>query len=239
MATLQDVMAQLQLAGTAQNCKVYARHGAAEPMFGVSYSELGRIGKPLVQDHSLAAELWETGNHDARVLALRIADAAEMTKTRARRWLRDVENYILAEALGGLLAQSPHARGLSDEWRDSPQEWPASVGWFIVACTAEQSDVWSAGELRDLVAQIESELSDRPNRVRHEMNGVLIAIGLRDENLRRQVVEVGGRIGPVLVDHGETGCKTPDIAPYIDRTVAHRRKVAARRAAKAASKANA
>ncbi|WP_423918108.1 DNA alkylation repair protein [Candidatus Poriferisodalis sp.] len=239
MSTLQDVMARLQLAGTAQNRKVYARHGAAEPMFGVSYSELGRIGKPLMKDHSLAAELWETGNHDARVLALRIADAAEMTKTRARRWLRDVDNYILAEALGGLLAQSPHARELSDEWRDSPQEWPASVGWFIVACTAEQSDVWSAGELRDLVVQIESEISKRPNRVRHEMNGVLIAIALRDENLRRYVIDLDSRIGPVLVDHGETGCKTPDIAPYIERTIAHRASVAARRAAKARSKARA
>ncbi len=237
MSRLQDVMAQLQLAGTAQNRKVYARHGAAEPMFGVSYKDLGRIAKPLTTDHALAAELWDSGNHDARVLALRVADAAAMTKTRARRWLRDVDNYILAEALGGKLAESPHARDLSNEWRDSPAEWPASVGWFIVACTAEQADVWSASELRGLVAQIDEEIAERPNRVRHEMNGVLIAIGLRDESLRRSVLELDARIGPIEVDHGETGCKTPAIAPYIDRTLAHREQMAARRAAKAAAKA--
>lgn len=239
MSTLQDVMAQLQLAGTAQNRKVYARHGAAEPMFGVSYKDLGRIAKPLKTDHGLAADLWDTGNHDARVLALRIADASAMTKTRARRWLRDVDNYILAEALGGKLSESPHARGLSDEWRDSPREWPASVGWFIVACTAEQADMWSTSELRDLVTQIDTEIAERPNRVRHEMNGVLIAIGLRDESLRRLVLELDARIGPVEVDHGETGCKTPAIAPYIDRTLEHRKKMAVRRAAKAAAKAGA
>ena len=237
MTTVRDVIAQLQHAGTAQNRKVYARHGAAEPMFGVSYKDLGRIAKPLKTDHSLAADLWDSGNHDARVLALRVADASAMTKTRARRWLRDVDNYILAEGLGGLLAQSPHARELSDEWRDSPREWPASVGWFIVTCTAEQSEVWSAGELRDLVAQIETEIAERPNRVRHEMNGALIAIGLRDENLRAMVLKTAGRISPVQVDHGETGCKTPDIAPYIDRTLAHRAEMAARRAAKARQKA--
>ena len=237
MSTLQDVMAQLQLAGTAQNRKVYARHGAAAPMFGVSYKDLGRIAKPLGTDQSLAADLWDSGNHDARVLALRIADATAMTKTRARRWLRDVDNYILAEALGGLLAQSPHARGLSDEWRDSPREWPASVGWFIVTCTAEQTDVWSTSELRDFVKQIELEIDGRPNRVRHEMNGVLIAIALRDDNLRRSVLKVDSRIGPIVVDHGETGCKTPAIAPYIDRTLTHRRKMAERRAQQAAAKA--
>ena len=110
MSTLAEVMAELELAGTAQNRKVYARHGAAEPMFGVSYKELGRIAKPLRTDHALAAGLWDSGNHDARVLALRVADAAAVSKTRARRWLRDVDNYILAEALGGMLAQSPLAR---------------------------------------------------------------------------------------------------------------------------------
>ena len=239
MSKLPDVMAALEAAGTAQNRKVYARHGAAEPMFGVSYKDLGRIAKPLKTDHTLAADLWDTGNHDARVLALRVADTAAITKTLARRWLRDVDNYILAEALGGLLAQSPHARALSDDWRDSPSEWPASVGWFIVACTAEQADVWTAGALRSLVDQIDAEIAGRPNRVRHEMNGVLIAIGLRDESLRRSVLELDARIGPVQVDHGETGCKTPAIAPYIDRTLAHRQKMAARRAAKAAARAGA
>ena len=239
MSTLQDVMAALEAAGTAQNRKVYARHGAAEPMFGVSYKDLGRIAKPLKTDHSLAADLWESGNHDARVLALRVADTAAITKTLARRWLRDVDNYILAEALGGLLAQSPHARALSDDWRDSPSEWPASVAWFIVACTAEQTDVWTAGELRSLVDQIDAEIAERPNRVRHEMNGALIAIGLSDEQLRRAVLALDARIGPVQVDHGETGCKTPAVAPYIERTLAHRQKMAARRAAKAATKVGA
>ncbi|MCY3893258.1 MAG: DNA alkylation repair protein [Acidimicrobiaceae bacterium] len=239
MSTLQDVMVQLRSAGTEQNRKVYARHGAAEPMFGVSYKDLGRIAKPLRTDHALAGDLWDSGNHDARVLALRVADASAMTKTRARRWLRDVDNYILAEALGGLLAQTRQARELSNEWRDSPSEWPASVGWFLVACTAEQRDIWSADELRTLMGQICAEIAERPNRVRHEMNAVLIAIGLRDGNLRRSVLKLAADIGPIQVDHGETGCKTPAIAPYIDRTLAHREKMAARRAAKAAANAKA
>ena len=34
------------------------------------------------------------------------------------------------------------------------------------------------------------------------------------------------RIGTVEVDHGETGCKTPDAEPYIKKTLAHRKKKA-------------
>ncbi|MXW98448.1 MAG: DNA alkylation repair protein [Acidimicrobiaceae bacterium] len=232
MAQLSEVMAALEAAGTAQNRKVYARHGAAEPMFGISYAELGRIAKSIKTDQALARQLWDTGYHDARVLALRVADPSALDESLARRWLQDVDNYILAEGLGGLCAQTPHARTLSDAWRDDPGEWPASVGWFIVTCTAEDPGIWSVAELRALVRQVEAEIGGRPNRVRHEMNGALIVIALRDGNLRRSVLAAAARIGPVQVDHGQTGCKTPEVAPYVERTLAHRAAKAARQAAK-------
>ena len=225
---VDSVMAMLAEAGTAQNRKVYARHGAAEPMFGVSYKNLGLIRKQVGVDHELALELWDTGNHDARVLALQTAEAAAVTPETAARWAGDVTNYILAEALGGLCARTRWARSLSDAWRDAPGEWPASIGWFIVACTAEDPEVWTAAELRDLVRQIEAEIGTRPNRVRHEMNGVLIAVALRDGNLRRSALAAARRIGPVAVDHGQTGCKTPEVAGYVERTLAHRAAKAAR-----------
>ena len=233
---LGSVMAQLEAAGTAQNRKVYARHGAAEPMFGVSYAELGRIARPIKTDHALAQELWDSANHDARVLALRVADPAAVDEPLANCWLSDVGNYILAEGLGGLCAQSSHARALSDSWRDDPAEWTASTGWFIVTCTAEDPDVWSAVDLRELVHQIESEIDSRPNRVRHEMNGALVVMALRDGNLRRSVLAAAGRIGPVKVDHGQTGCKTPEVEPYVERTLAHRAAKAARQAARSAKR---
>ena len=231
---ISAVMAELEAAGTAQNRKVYARHGAAEPMFGVSYADLGRIAKPIKTDHALARKLWDSGNHDARVLALRVADPAALDESLARRWLGDVDNYILAEGLGGLCAQTSHARALSDSWRDDPDEWTASVGWFIVTCTAEDPGIWSVGELRALVRQIEAELDGRPNRVRHEMNGAMIVMALRDGNLRRSVLAAAARMGPVKVDHGQTGCKTPEVAPYVERTLAHRAAKAARQAARRA-----
>ncbi len=223
-----SVMAMLAEVGTAQNRKVYARHGAAEPMFGVSYKSLGLIRKRIGVDHGLALELWDTGNHDARVLALQAADPAAVTPETAGRWAGDVSNYILAEGLGGLCARTGHARALSDAWRDDPGEWVAAAGWFIVACIAEDPEVWTAAELRGLVGRIEAEINARPNRVRHEMNGVLIAVALRDGHLRRSALAAARRIGPIAVDHGQTGCKTPEVAPYVERTLAHRAAKAAR-----------
>ena len=60
-----------------------------------------------------------------------------------------------------------------------------------------------------------------------------ITIALRGAGLRKQAVATARRIGPVLVDHGETNCKTPAAIPYIEKTVAHREAQAAKKAAKA------
>lgn len=72
------------------------------------------------------------------------------------------------------------------------------------------------------LAQIEPEILTRKNRVRDAMNSALIAIGVRNAMLQEEALEAAGKIGKVVVDHGQTGCKTPDAAGYIRKTVEHR-----------------
>ena len=79
---LDEVMSELESMGTAQNRKVYPRHGARFPMFGVSFANLGKLQKRIRRDHELAEQLWETGNHDAQMLACRIAAPASITVRR-------------------------------------------------------------------------------------------------------------------------------------------------------------
>ena len=51
----------------------------------------------------------------------------------------------------------------------------------------------------------------------------MIAIGTRNSDLQEKAVATAVRIGKVEVDHGETGCKTPEAVSYI-RKVAERKK---------------
>ena len=191
---LHDAMAALEAAGTAQNRKVYARHGASEPLFGVSYAELNRLAKTHKGEHDLALELFATANHDARQLAAKIVDPARLTVATANAWAKAIDCYITAESVAGVVARSPHARSRSDQWRDRRSEWIASAGWGIVAYTAED-DIWSTADLTELLGQIEAEIHDRPNRVRHEMNMAIITIGIRSPGLRRNAVATAKIIG--------------------------------------------
>ncbi len=62
---LAEIMARLEALGTEQNRKVYRRHGAQEPLFGVSFGNLDKLRKELKTNDSLAEQLWSTGNTDA------------------------------------------------------------------------------------------------------------------------------------------------------------------------------
>jgi hypothetical protein len=55
------------------------------------------------------------------------------------------------------------------------------------------------------------------------MNNALIAIGGRNEALRKQATAAAKRVGKVDVDHGDTACKTPDAVSYIEKMWARKK----------------
>jgi 3-methyladenine DNA glycosylase AlkD len=228
--TLKQTLAALRKAGTAQNRKVYARHGVTGDRFGVSFAELGKLEKKIGVDHELAVGLWATGNHDARVLATMVADPAAMTSRQLDAWARDLDSYVIADAFASLVMRGPHARRKFEAWKNRRSEFTAACGWNLLAGLAlDQENDLEAKWLREQLAVIRSEIHDRPNRVRHSMNQALIAIGVRDGALEKAAVAAAKKIGKVEVDHGETSCKTPDAAAYIAKTLAHRAKGGAKR----------
>ena len=108
--TLRETLSALTAAGSEQTRKTYARHGVKGEMFGVSYATLGKLKRSIKSDHSLAQELWRTGNHDARVLATMIADPALCSLSLLSDWVSDLDNSVLAGSLAGLASQTASAQ---------------------------------------------------------------------------------------------------------------------------------
>lgn len=218
--TLSEALAELEALGTAQNRKVYQRHGVKTSLFGVSYADLAKLKKRIKVDHSLAEALWRSRNHDARVLAAKIADPKQVDAALLERWIGDLDNYVLTDAFSQLAAAAPAVRELAEHWMESPGEWVARAGWTVLALRTELFD----DQLNDRLKQIERSIHSAPNRVRDAMNNALIAIGLLGEPWQQPALDVADRIGAVEVDHGETGCKTPAAAECIRKALARKRR---------------
>jgi 3-methyladenine DNA glycosylase AlkD len=218
--TTESILAELESLGTEQTRKTYRRHGAGENQYGVLTSAMEKVKKRIKVDHQLALSLWATGNHDARILATMIADPNQLDPATAEAWAHDLFNYVLTDALAGLVARTPYAREKAEAWIDSGGEWIAHAGWNILADLATNDRTLPDSYFAPLLERIERDLHSSKNRVRHAMNNAVIAIGLRDAALEAQAVSAATRIGKVYVDHGQTNCKTPDAIPYIEKVKA-------------------
>ena len=213
---LATAMARLEAAGTEQNRKIYRRHGAKDPLFGVSFATLHALAKEATRDQQLALGLWATGNYDARLLACMVADPAAANETDLDAWLAEIDVYVLVDTfVGSLAAQVPGVRERADRWSAADRDWTAQAGWDLYAQLAIRDatlgDAWYLALLR----RIEAGIATAGNRTRHSMNGALIGIGIRNAALREAAEATAARIGPVVVDHGQTGCVTPAAVPYI------------------------
>lgn len=212
---LNAALKELEKCGTMQNRKVYRRHGVKSEMFGVSFANLNVLKRKIRMDHELALELWDTGNHDARILATMIADPDRMDGDALESWLKDLDNYIVADSFAGLASRTPHVQALMLRWTQSDEEWIGRAGWQTLAILAMREPDLLDDYFEMQLAIIERDIHTRKNRVKDAMNSALIAIGIRNDNLEKKALSTAKAIGNVEVDHGETGCQTPDAAEYI------------------------
>ncbi len=225
MMTAEQVLAELESMGTAQNRKVYARHGVGREMYGVSYANLGKLKKRIKVDHDLAEALWTSGNHDAMVLATTIADPAAVRSSRLDAWARDLDSYVLTDAFASLAGKTPFVRAKFKKWSRSADEWAGQAGWLMLCALARSDDDQPDEFFESQLAAIEEQIHGRKNRVRYAMNSALINIGGRNLELKAKAIAAAKRVGKVEVDHGETSCKTPDAAPYIEKMWARRKRL--------------
>lgn len=219
--TLVDAMTALAAEGSEQTRKTYMRHGAKEPLFGVSFAALKVLVKRIGVDHDLACALWGTGNFDARNLAVKIADPAAMTEADLDRWARVSTARMCNGYVACLASEGPHGLSRAKAWLASPDDSVRASGWSLAGSLAMRDETIPDAWFLERITQIEKTIHAAPNAERAAMNAALISLGCRNAALRKAAVAAAKRIGTVDVDHGDTSCKTPVAADYIEKTWAH------------------
>ena len=85
--------------------------------FGVSVSNIQLLAKRLGKNHALAAGLWRSGWHEARMLAAYVEEPARVTSSQMDRWCRDFDNWGGCDTVCfALFDRPPHAWRKVDPW---------------------------------------------------------------------------------------------------------------------------
>lgn len=216
--TAAEIVAELKPLGKESYKKVLLNHGIPEPFFGVKIEDMKKLVKGVKQDYQLALDLYDTGIYDAMYLAGLIADDLAMTKKDLQHWAEKATCPALAEyTVPWVTAGSKHGHELALKWIDSKKEPIATSGWATLSSlvAVKEDAELDLTELKQLLQRVQQTIHDQPNRVRHVMNGFVIAVGSYVAPLTELALKTAAQMGKVKVDMGGTACKVPDAAEYI------------------------
>lgn len=194
--TCEQVLNKLKSQADPQAVAGMARFGIDVPdIWGVSAPKLRRLAKEIGKDHKLAAQLWRTGIHDARLLATLIDDPAKVTERQMERWAKDFNSWGVCDAACGcLFDKTPYAWDKAVEWTGRSEEYIKRAGFVLMATLAvhdkKAPDEWFEAFLPYLI----EHATDERNFVKKAVNWALRQIGKRNRRLNKLAIKTAGDI---------------------------------------------
>ena len=198
-----------------------ARYGIkTDDAVGVSIYVLRPMAKTLARDHTLALALWDTGVHEARILASMVDDPAQVTETQMEAWAAAFDSWdVCDQVTSNLFDKTPFAYDKASEWAARNEEFVKRAAFAIMAALAVQDKKASDADLLQFLPLIEREAGDDRNFVKKAVNWALRNIGKRNVALNAAAVACAERIR-TAADERAGGPRGGDAAARSARWVA-------------------
>ncbi len=190
------VLDTLRSLGDPQAVAGMARFGIDVPdAWGVSAPKLRNFAKEIGKDHKLAAQLWGSGVHDARLLATLIDDPAKVTPRQMERWVRDFNSWGLCDAACGcLFDKTPYAPDMAIEWTGREAEYVKRAGFVLMATLAVHDKQAPDERFEKFLPYLVEHATDERNFVKKGVNWALRQIGKRNRRLNKLAIRTAKEI---------------------------------------------
>jgi len=189
---LTEVLTRLQSLASPAHMAELRRIGInAEHALGVDIYTLRRLAKSLQPDHDLALGLWETGIHEARLLASMVDDPAQATEAQLEAWAADFDSWdICDQVCDNLFQHTAFAYPKAYEWSRRDEEFVKRAGFVLMACLAFFDRTAPDTKLAQFFPIIIQSSDDERNYVRKAVNWALRNLGKRSLAMNEQAVAV-------------------------------------------------
>ncbi len=188
----KEVLSQLISMGNPKNVEGMARYGInPKNNLGISIYKLRPLAKLIGMNHELSLELWNSGIHDARLLAVFIEDPKKVTEEQMDLWVKDFDSWdVCDQACTSLFDLTPHAWKKVFEWAERDEEFVKRAAFSIIAGLAVHDKVASDKKFEQFIPIITKHANDERNYVKKAVNWALRNIGKRNKALNKKMIEV-------------------------------------------------
>ena len=154
---LKETLKQLEALGNPKMRAQNRNHGGGDNQFGVRLGDIRKLATEIRTNHELAIALWETGNIDARLLAILLIKPKNLSSTEMDRMVQSATFAQVADWLNAYVVKKhPDKEALRQVWMAADDPWAARAAWSL---TSERIAKSPEGlNLPALLERIESEM---------------------------------------------------------------------------------
>jgi 3-methyladenine DNA glycosylase AlkD len=215
---LEDALSRLKSLGNEKVRAQNRRSGAGENQFGVRLGDIRKLAAEIKSNDPLARALWDTGNVDARLLAILLIKPKNLSRDEVDRMVRSVGFPQVADWLNTYVVKNhPDKESLRRSWMEEEDPWAARAGWSL---TSERIGKSPDGlDLPALLDRIEAEMGSAAPEVQWTMNFCLAGIGIHFPEHRQRALAIGERLGIYRDYPVSKGCTSPFAPIWINEMV--------------------
>ena len=198
--TADEIIDKLKPLENPANVAGMARFGIVTPKaFGIPAPVLKNLAKEIKKQtgdrHALALKLWETGVHEARIIAYLIDDPKEVTENQMEAWAADFDNWAICDgACGHLFCRTEFAYEKAFAWAQRDAEFVKRAGLVLPAWLAVHDKRAPDERIAEFLPLLESQAHDERNFIKKAVNWSLRQIGKRSLYLNRLAVRTAEKI---------------------------------------------
>lgn len=216
--TLQETLTQLK---ALRNESTYAhnlKNGVGENQYGVKMGDIRALAKKIKINHSLAMELWETGNMDAQLLAVLIMDLKKLSGEDIERLLKSTKFTQVADWFYSYVIKVyGDKESLRGKWMQSENVMLARAGWSLTSgCIARNPELV---DIQAILDRLEAEMADAAPEIQWTMNSALANIGINHPQYRDRALAIGEKLGIYRDYPVSKGCTSPFAPIWINEMV--------------------
>ncbi len=189
--TCAEIIETIKSLENRHNVEGMARFGInPENNYGVMVKDLREMAKEIGKDHDLAMELWNTGIHDARILAPLIVDVKHITEEQMESWVGDFDSWDVCDNCCGIFAYTDMAYSKAEEWSRRDEEFVKRAGFVLMARLAVMDKMALDAKFEYFLPMIRREAKDERNYVKKAVNWALRSIGKRNLTLNKKAIKL-------------------------------------------------
>lgn len=183
--TAEKIITLLKSQKNPKNIEGMSRFGInSKDTLGIPVPYLRKIAKEIGKNHILSQELWDSGIHEARILAGFIDNPKEVTQKQIDAWVSDFDSWdVCDQVCSSLFDKTPFAFEKAHVWAKDEREFVRRAGFAMMAVLAVHDKKATDEKFLEFFPLIKQYSVDERNFVKKAVNWSLRQIGKRNSNL--------------------------------------------------------